>query len=79
VPTELDLVDSEDQITHEMSLDDELSADTGLDVFKVDEQYAEHEAAYEALKKEILGDDDDEDKRCARVCFHWSCALGTNN
>ena len=63
VPTELDLVDSEDQITHEMSLDDELTADTGLDVFKVDQEYAEHEAAYETLKKEILGDDDDDEKR----------------
>jgi pre-mRNA-splicing factor CWC22 len=62
VPTELDLVDSEDQITHELSLDDELTADTGLDVFKVDEQYAEHEAAYETLKKEILGDDDEDEE-----------------
>lgn len=36
MPPELDLVDAEDQVTHELSLDDEMVAETGLDVFKVD-------------------------------------------
>lgn len=54
---ELDLVDQEDQITHELSLDDELDQETGLDIFKVDPDFVENEKKYEAVKKEILGDD----------------------
>lgn len=33
-PDGLDLVEEEDQITHEVSLDDEIDPETGLDVFK---------------------------------------------
>lgn len=61
VPASLDLVEAEDQITHELSLDSEVQATTGLDVFKVDPEYQQHEEEYEAIKKEILGDDDDDD------------------
>lgn len=35
VPPELDLVESEDQITHELSIDSEINSCTSLDVFKV--------------------------------------------
>jgi len=54
---ELDLVEQEDQITHELSLDDDLDQETGLDIFKVDPNFIENEKKYEAVKKEILGDD----------------------
>uniref|UniRef100_A0A061QW61 Pre-mRNA-splicing factor CWC22 n=1 Tax=Tetraselmis sp. GSL018 TaxID=582737 RepID=A0A061QW61_9CHLO len=61
VPPELDLVEAEDQITHELSIDSEISANAGLDVFKVDPEYQQHEQEYEAIKKEILGEDEDEE------------------
>ena len=37
------MVDAEDQISHELSLDDELVAETGLDVFKVDPEVRLHD------------------------------------
>jgi len=53
---ELDLVDQEDQITHELSLDDEFDQESSLDIFKVDPDFVENEKKYDAVKKEILGD-----------------------
>lgn len=42
-------MDSADQLTHDMALDAEnLKAEPGLDVFKVDPEYAVHEKEYEA-------------------------------
>eukprot|EP00252_Welwitschia_mirabilis_P005536 TRINITY_DN159_c0_g4_i1.p1 TRINITY_DN159_c0_g4~~TRINITY_DN159_c0_g4_i1.p1 ORF type:complete len:866 (+),score=186.41 TRINITY_DN159_c0_g4_i1:199-2796(+) len=62
VRPELDLVEQEDQFTHELSLEDELDQEVSLDIFKPDPQFLEHEKAYEQLKKEILGDESsDED------------------
>jgi len=37
---ELDLVDADDQITHELSLDDQLDPEAALDIFHVDPQVA---------------------------------------
>lgn len=45
-----------DQLTHEVFLEDELDQEAGLDVFKPDPDFLEHEATYEKLKKDILGD-----------------------
>lgn len=49
VPKELDLVESEDQITHQVSLEESGSynAQINLDVFKVDPDYQENEKKYE--------------------------------
>ncbi len=58
---ELDLVEEVDQITHRVGLDDEIDVQDGLNVFKFDPEYEEHEAAYKKLKAEILGEDDDDD------------------
>ncbi|RWR74683.1 pre-mRNA-splicing factor CWC22 [Cinnamomum micranthum f. kanehirae] len=57
VRPELDLVEQEDQFTHELSLEDEIDQEIGLDIFKPDPQFLEHEKAYEDLKKDILGDE----------------------
>lgn len=62
---ELDLVEEEDQITHRTGLDDEIEVQDGLNVFKFDAEWEEHEEAYKKLKAEILGeaegsDEDDE-------------------
>ena len=65
---ELDLVEEDDQITHRTGLDDELDVQDGLNIFKFDPQWEEHEEAYKRLKAEILGegsddaDEDDEDE-----------------
>lgn len=68
VKDELDLVEEEDQITHRIGLDDAIETQDGLNIFKYDEQWEEHQEAYARLKAEILGEgsddenDDDEDE-----------------
>ncbi|KAL8942586.1 MAG: hypothetical protein Q9216_001568 [Gyalolechia sp. 2 TL-2023] len=56
IKDELDLVEEEDQITHRASLDDEIDVHDGLNVFKFDPEWEEHEEAYRKLKAEILGE-----------------------
>lgn len=55
IPVDLDLVEEEDQITHYLSLDDDLDPQDILNVFQVDERFEENERQYEELEKEILG------------------------
>ncbi|EEP81876.1 pre-mRNA splicing factor cwc22 [Uncinocarpus reesii 1704] len=61
VKEELDLVEEEDQVTHYISLDDALEVQDGLNVFKFDPEWEEHETAYKKLKAEILGEGSDEE------------------
>ena len=61
VPEDLDLVEEEDQITHRIGLDDELDVEDGLNIFKYDAEFEEHEEAYKKLKVEILGEADGDD------------------
>ena len=66
IKEELDLVEEEDQITHRISLDDEINVQDGLNVFKFDPEWEENEEKYKKLKAEILGEasgseDEDED------------------
>ena len=59
VPEELDLVPEEDMITHRIGLDeDPMETMDSLNVFKLDDHFEEHEAAYRKLKSEILGEAD---------------------
>lgn len=63
---ELDLVEDEDQITHQVDLDGEIEVQDGLNIFKFDAEWEQHEEAYKKLKAEILGEasaseDDSED------------------
>ncbi|KAF2276014.1 MIF4G-domain-containing protein [Westerdykella ornata] len=58
---ELDLVEEEDQHTHRHTLDDELKTEDGLNIFKFDPEYEEHEAQYQKLKAEILGEEEGSD------------------
>ena len=57
VRNELDLVEEEDQITHQIGLDDEVQVEDGLNVFKFDSEWQEHEDAYKRLRAEILGEE----------------------
>ena len=61
VPEDLDLVEEEDQITHRIGLDDEIDVEDGLNIFKYDAEFEEHEDAYRKLKSEILGEEDGND------------------
>ncbi|KAG9531990.1 MIF4G-domain-containing protein, partial [Aureobasidium melanogenum] len=66
VKEELDLVEEEDQITHNTGLDDQIEVQDGLNVFKFDPDWEANEEAYKKLRAEILGeadgsDEDDED------------------
>ncbi|KAG6744280.1 hypothetical protein POTOM_052996 [Populus tomentosa] len=54
VRPELDLVDQEDQLTHEISLSEDIVAEITLDVFKPDPNFLENEKRYEELKKNLL-------------------------
>ena len=59
---ELDLVERDEQIMFELSLDDDdLKKEEELDVFKVDDNFIENENDWIAIRKEILGDDSDDD------------------
>ncbi|KAF8083636.1 hypothetical protein N665_0761s0011 [Sinapis alba] len=60
VRPELDLV--EEKYSHDISIDDEINPETSLDVFKPDPDFLENEKKYEALKKELLGEDESEDE-----------------
>ena len=62
IKEELDLVEEEDQITHRTGLDDEIDVQDGLNVFKFDQEWEEHEEAYKNLKAEILGEADGSDE-----------------
>ncbi|KZV49715.1 hypothetical protein F511_30047 [Dorcoceras hygrometricum] len=58
---ELDLVEQEDQLTHEISLLDEIDPEIALDIFKPDPQFSENEKRYEDLKKQILGEESEDE------------------
>eukprot|EP00536_Pseudo-nitzschia_multiseries_P004663 jgi/Psemu1/188634/e_gw1.79.92.1 len=59
---ELDLVEQDDQITFDTSLDDEdIQKEEELDRFSFDPEYEEHEAEWKAIRAEILGEGDSSD------------------
>ncbi|KAF2654563.1 MIF4G-domain-containing protein [Lophiostoma macrostomum CBS 122681] len=61
VKEELDLVEEEDQHTHQHTLEDEIKVEDGLNIFKFDAEYEEHEAQYQEVKAEILGEEEGSD------------------
>ena len=66
IKDDLDLVEEEDQITHQISLDEDLEVQDGLNIFKFDSDWEKNEEAYQKLRAEILGEaegsgDEDED------------------
>ncbi|CAH9111126.1 unnamed protein product [Cuscuta epithymum] len=58
---ELDSVEQEDQLTHEISLPDTIEDEDALNIFKPDPNYLENENKYEESKKAILGDESEEE------------------
>jgi pre-mRNA-splicing factor CWC22 len=76
IPEGLDLVEEEEQITHRISLEDELKVQDSLselahhidmtsadstDLFKVDPNFLQNEERYQEIRREILGDSDDDE------------------
>ncbi|KDR81950.1 hypothetical protein GALMADRAFT_60089 [Galerina marginata CBS 339.88] len=61
LPEGLDLVEEDEQITHQILLEEELQVQEGLNIFKFDPNYMENEEKYKAIKAEILGEDSDEE------------------
>lgn len=59
---DLDLVEEEDQITHKHQLEDDIKVEDGLNIFKLDPEYEEHEAEYQKIKAEILGEEEGSDE-----------------
>lgn len=58
---ELDLVEFDDQETHLLELDAKVKSNDQLNIFQFDEQYDENEKLYDNVRKDILGDSDEED------------------
>ncbi|KAL9088042.1 MAG: hypothetical protein Q9165_006383 [Trypethelium subeluteriae] len=56
VKEELDLVEEEDQITHQISLEEDVEVQDGLNIFKFDPEWEENEESYKKLRAEILGE-----------------------
>ncbi|RYE82879.1 MAG: hypothetical protein EOO65_04830, partial [Methanosarcinales archaeon] len=57
---ELDLVEAEDQITHELSLADEtLDAEEMLDVWQFDANFVQNEAEWKEIRRDILGEEEE--------------------
>ncbi|KAJ7050883.1 armadillo-type protein [Mycena amicta] len=56
----LDLVEEDEQITHQIQLEEELQVQEGLNIFKFDPNYLDNEEKYKQIKNEILGDSDEE-------------------
>ncbi|KAI0222793.1 Pre-mRNA-splicing factor CWC22-like protein [Lamellibrachia satsuma] len=54
---DLDLVEEVDQFTHMLTLEDAVSPEDILNVFKVDPEYQENEEKYKVLKRDILEED----------------------
>ncbi|TFK34887.1 armadillo-type protein [Crucibulum laeve] len=61
LPEGLDLVEEDEQITHQIQLEEELQVQEGLNIFKFDPNYLENEEKYKSIKAEILGEDSDEE------------------
>ncbi|KDP22856.1 hypothetical protein JCGZ_00443 [Jatropha curcas] len=62
VRPELDLVELEDQLTHEISLQEDIDPEINLDIFKPDPNFLENEKRYEELRKSILGEESEEEE-----------------
>ncbi len=53
---ELDIVEEGDKITHNIAIDDELDCEDATNLFTFDENFAQKEAEWDEIKKEIVGD-----------------------
>lgn len=59
LPPELDLVEADDQVTHDVDIEDAetYDAENGLDNFRLDPNFEENEASYDEERLRILGEE----------------------
>ena len=57
VIVELDLVEGEDQITHQLDIEEDLRGEENLNIFKYDKDFVKNEEEWEKTKLEILGEE----------------------
>lgn len=50
-------MEGEDQITHQLDLEEELKGEEALNMFKFDKNYEKTEAEWDTIKQEILGEE----------------------
>lgn len=55
---ELDLVEDNDKITHEIELNSPLDAQESLNIFQIDRDWQKHEEEWSVIRKEIIGDEE---------------------
>ena len=55
---ELDLVEEDDKITHDVEIDADLQCEDETNVFRFDPNFAQTEAEWDEIKKEILGEEE---------------------
>ncbi|KAH9279298.1 Pre-mRNA-splicing factor CWC22 -like protein [Echinococcus granulosus] len=58
---ELDLIEEDDQITHTLSLLDQVDPEDGLNIYRFDPDYEANEKKYAVIRASFLGDNNDED------------------
>ncbi|CAF4670562.1 unnamed protein product, partial [Rotaria sp. Silwood2] len=63
IPSGLDLVNKNDQYTHNIELKDLCESEAILDIFQYDEQYEENEAKYVEIRKKILDENNDDEEK----------------
>ncbi|KAJ9082516.1 pre-mRNA-splicing factor cwc22 [Entomophthora muscae] len=59
IDPELDLVDDDDRILHEIGLEDDCDPEEMLGIFRVDPDYLKNQERFLAVRKEILGSDEE--------------------
>lgn len=64
---ELDVINEDEQITHLITLDEEIDTEETLNVFKIDENYEENERKYKEIIKDILDEDSSSDESGGEV------------
>ena len=59
VIADLDLIEEEDRITHEVSLTDEFDSEDRVNFFRFEEDFDENEKQWKEIQKEILGEEEE--------------------
>nr|CDS31100.2 cell cycle control protein cwf22 [Hymenolepis microstoma] len=58
---ELDLIEEDDQITHMLSLSDEVETEDSLNIYHFDSEYEANECKYIEIRKSFLGEDNSDE------------------
>ncbi|EOR01673.1 Pre-mRNA-splicing factor CWC22 [Wallemia ichthyophaga EXF-994] len=62
IPQDLDLVEEDEQIVHDIDFNAPINTQDGLNIFKFDPNYEENEEKYASIRHQILGSSDEEEE-----------------